>query len=91
MLSSARDACLQRTPDHYYCRSERILISLPQDHCLAAREIIYWTDLRNEKILLSEDLTLDESWRIFLSRSSYSHDDRPGLERHDVSAASSRA
>ncbi len=29
--------------------SERILISLPQDHCLAAREIIYWTDLRKRK------------------------------------------
>ncbi|MGY4505819.1 DNA-binding transcriptional LysR family regulator [Bradyrhizobium sp. GM24.11] len=64
--------------------SERILISLPQDHGLAAREIIYWTDLRNEKILLSEydpgreleDLLISKLVRL---------DDRPRVERHDVS------
>jgi len=33
--------------------SERILVVLPNDHPLAAREIIYWTDLRDQTVLLS--------------------------------------
>jgi len=34
--------------------SERVQISLPEDHALAAREVVYWTDLRNETVLLSQ-------------------------------------
>lgn len=64
--------------------SERILISLPQDHCLAAREIIYWTDLRNEKILLSEYDPGRELEDLLISKLVRS-DDRPRVERHDVS------
>ncbi|MDA9528524.1 LysR family transcriptional regulator [Bradyrhizobium sp. CCBAU 25338] len=64
--------------------SERILISLPQDHCLAAREIIYWTDLRNEKILLSEYDPGRELEDILISKLVLA-DDRPKVERHDVS------
>lgn len=64
--------------------SERILISLPQDHCLAAREIIYWTDLRNEKILLSEYDPGRELEDLLISKLVLP-DDRPKIERHDVS------
>ncbi|MEY9176420.1 DNA-binding transcriptional LysR family regulator [Bradyrhizobium elkanii] len=64
--------------------SERILISLPQDHCLAAREIIYWTDLRNEKILLSEYDPGRELEDLLISK-LVRPDDRPKVERHDVS------
>ncbi|WP_448040567.1 LysR family transcriptional regulator [Bradyrhizobium liaoningense] len=64
--------------------SERILISLPQDHCLAAREIIYWTDLRNEKILLSEYDPGRELEDLLISKLVLP-DDRPTVERHDVS------
>lgn len=64
--------------------SERILISLPQDHCLAAREVIYWTDLRNEKILLSEYDPGRELEDLLISKLVRS-DDRPRVERHDVS------
>ncbi|MFK4583732.1 LysR family transcriptional regulator [Bradyrhizobium ottawaense] len=64
--------------------SERILISLPQDHCLAAREIIYWTDLRNEKILLSEYDPGRELEDLLISKLVLP-DDRPRVERHDVS------
>lgn len=64
--------------------SERILISLPQDHCLAAREIIYWTDLRNETILLSEYDPGREFEDLLISRLVVP-DDRPKIERHDVS------
>lgn len=64
--------------------SERILISLPQDHCLAARETIYWTDLRNEKILLSEYDPGRELEDLLISKLVLP-DDRPKVERHDVS------
>lgn len=64
--------------------SERILISLPQDHCLAAREIIYWTDLRNEKILLSEYDPGRELENLLISKLVLP-DDRPKVQRHDVS------
>lgn len=64
--------------------SERILISLPQDHCLAAREIIYWTDLRNEKILLSKHDPGRELEDLLISKLVLP-DDRPTVERHDVS------
>ena len=32
--------------------SERIIVALPEDHPLAANEIIYWTDLKRERFLL---------------------------------------
>jgi hypothetical protein len=34
--------------------SERILVALPEGHQLAAKKSIYWTDLRNETVLLSQ-------------------------------------
>lgn len=34
--------------------SERIIVALPEDHPLAANEIIYWTDLKQERFLLSK-------------------------------------
>jgi len=64
--------------------SERILISLPQGHFLAAREIIYWTDLRNEKILLSQYDPGREFEDLLISKLVLP-DDRPKVERHDVS------
>lgn len=30
--------------------SERVLVVLPSDHPLAAREVLYWTDLRDQTI-----------------------------------------
>ncbi|MBZ9726325.1 LysR family transcriptional regulator [Mesorhizobium sp. CO1-1-11] len=32
---------------------ERIMVALPENHPLAASEIVYWTDLRSETVLLS--------------------------------------
>jgi DNA-binding transcriptional LysR family regulator len=34
--------------------SERILVALPEGHQLAAKKSTYWTDLRNETVLLSQ-------------------------------------
>lgn len=64
--------------------SERILISLPQDHSLAAREIVYWTDLRNETILLSHYDPGRELEDLLISKLILP-EDRPTIERHDVS------
>ncbi|MCK1723046.1 LysR family transcriptional regulator [Bradyrhizobium sp. 141] len=64
--------------------SERILISLPQDHGLVAREIIYWTDLRNETILLSRYDPGRELEDLLISKLVLP-EDRPKIARHDVS------
>jgi DNA-binding transcriptional LysR family regulator len=64
--------------------SERILISLPHDHCLAAREIIYWTDLRDETILVSQYDPGRELEDLLISKLVLP-EDRPKVERHDVS------
>ncbi|AJA60696.1 MULTISPECIES: LysR family transcriptional regulator [Bradyrhizobium] len=64
--------------------SERILVSLPEDHCLAARKIIYWTDLRNERILLSEYDPGKELADLLNSKLAQP-EDGPKIERHDVS------
>lgn len=33
--------------------SERIMVAFPKDHPLAAGEFVYWTDLKNERFLMS--------------------------------------
>lgn len=34
--------------------SERILVALPKTHALARRDFVYWTDLKNERFLMSQ-------------------------------------
>jgi DNA-binding transcriptional LysR family regulator len=64
--------------------SERVLIALPDDHRFADRDIIYWTDLRSETLLMSQ---YDPYWEFedLVNSKLLSPDDRPKLERHDVS------
>ncbi|MGY8632085.1 LysR family transcriptional regulator [Bradyrhizobium sp. 14AA] len=64
--------------------SERILVSLPQDHRLAGRDIVYWTDLRKETILLSQYDPGRELEELLISKLVLP-EDRPRIERHDVS------
>ncbi len=64
--------------------SERILISLPQDHALAPRETVYWTDLRSETIILSQYDPGRELEDLLISK-LVQPEDRPKVERHDVS------
>jgi DNA-binding transcriptional LysR family regulator len=33
--------------------SERIMVVLPETHRLAERDVVYWTDLRNERFVIS--------------------------------------
>ena len=64
--------------------SERILVALPEDHDLAKRDIIYWTDLRGQKLLMSR---YDPYWEFehLLVSKLMAIDDRPIIEHHDVS------
>lgn len=64
--------------------SERILVSLPEDHALAAGTVINWTDLRNETVLLSQHDPGREIEDLLISK-LVSPADRPKIERHDVS------
>ena len=50
-------AILMGTPNHdgFRCEplwSERMLVALPASHPLAERDVVHWTDLRNEQFLL---------------------------------------
>lgn len=64
--------------------SERIIVALPEDHPLAANEIIYWTDLKRERFLLSERDPGPEIQDILVAKLS-SPGDMPDVVRHDVS------
>lgn len=64
--------------------SERILVSLPEDHVLAAGAVVYWTDLRNEIVLLSQHDPGRELEDLLISK-FLSSGNRPKIERHDVS------
>lgn len=64
--------------------SERILVSLPEQHLLASRSVVYWTDLRNETVLLSHHDPSRELEDLILSK-LVSVEDRPTIDRHDVS------
>jgi DNA-binding transcriptional LysR family regulator len=64
--------------------SERVLVVLPQDHPLTARETIHWTDLRGETVLLSHYDPGPEFEDLLVSK-LVSPEDRPKIEHHDVS------
>lgn len=64
--------------------SERILVSFPEDHPFAGRDAINWTDLRNEIVLLSHHDPSREIEDLIVSK-LVSADDRPRIDRHDVS------
>lgn len=63
--------------------SERIIVALPEGHPLAANEIIYWTDLKRERFLLSERDPGPEIQDILAAKLS-SPGDLPDVVRHDV-------
>lgn len=65
--------------------SERIIVALPEDHPLAANEIINWTDLKRERFLLSERDPGPEIQDILVAKLS-SPGDLPDVVRHDVSS-----
>lgn len=70
--------------------SERIIVALPEDHPLAANEIIYWTDLKHERFLLSERDPGPEIQDILIAKLS-SPGDLPDVVRHDVTPENIRS
>jgi DNA-binding transcriptional LysR family regulator len=64
--------------------SERTLVALPKGHSLADRDTIYWTDLRSEIVLLSRYDPGRELEDLLVSK-LVSPEERPKIERHDVS------
>jgi len=64
--------------------SERILVALPEDHPLAANEIINWTDLKRERFLLGERDPGPEIQDMLVAKLS-SPGDLLNIVRHDVS------
>ena len=64
--------------------SERILLALLEGHPLAGREVLYWTDLRGETVLLSQYDPGRELEDLLMSK-LVSPEDRPKIARYDVS------
>jgi DNA-binding transcriptional LysR family regulator len=64
--------------------NERVLVVLPAKHALAEREVVYWTDLRAETVILSHYDPGGEIEDLLVSK-LVSPDDRPKIERHDIS------
>jgi DNA-binding transcriptional LysR family regulator len=64
--------------------SERILAVLHEDHPLTSRKVVYWTDLRDETVLLSQCDPGREIEDLLVSKLILP-DGRPKIERHDIS------
>ena len=64
--------------------SERIVAILPSDHPLAVRDVVYWTDLRAQTVLLSR-YDPGQELEALLNAKLLVTSDRPRIERHDVS------
>ncbi|WP_050426490.1 LysR family transcriptional regulator [Bradyrhizobium tropiciagri] len=64
---------------------ERVLVALPQDHALSSRETVNWIDLREQAVLLSHYDPGKEFEYLLISK-LVSPEDRPKIERHDVSS-----
>jgi DNA-binding transcriptional LysR family regulator len=66
---------------------ERVLVVLPDGHRLAANEVVYWTDLKGEALLLSQRDPGHEIHELLIAKLA-SAADRPKLVRHNVSRES---
>jgi DNA-binding transcriptional LysR family regulator len=64
--------------------NERVFAVLPPEHPLATQEAIYWTDLRDETVILSQYDPGQEIEDLLVSK-LVSPVERPKIERHDVS------
>jgi DNA-binding transcriptional LysR family regulator len=64
--------------------SERILAVLHEDHPLTSREVVHWTELRDETVLLSQYDPGPEIEGLLVSKLVLP-ESRPKIERHDIS------
>jgi DNA-binding transcriptional LysR family regulator len=63
--------------------SERILLALLEGHPLAVKDVVYWTDLRGQTLLLSQHDPGRELEDLLMSK-LVSPEDRPKIARHHV-------
>jgi DNA-binding transcriptional LysR family regulator len=64
--------------------SERIMVAVPEEHSLAGRARIHWTDLKGERFLLSSRDPGPEIHDFLIARLA-AHGDCPTIFRNDVS------
>lgn len=64
--------------------SERVLIALPEKHALIAQDAVYWVDLRDQTVILSKHDPGRELAELLIHK-FLSIEERPRIERHDVS------
>jgi DNA-binding transcriptional LysR family regulator len=64
--------------------AERIIVALPEQHRLATHEIVYWTDLKGERFLLSCRDPGPEIQDLLIVKLA-APGDRPLVDTHDVS------
>lgn len=69
--------------------SERIVVALPVDHRLASNTTLYWTDLKDQTLLLSQRDPGPELRDVLIGKLA-SPRDRPKIIYHDVSGGSLR-
>jgi len=67
--------------------SERIMVAIPEGHSLVGKDAIYWIDLRDERLLLSQRDPGPELQDLLVAKLA-SPGDRPNIVRHDVSRGS---
>lgn len=81
-----REICLASSfakhPDRVLL-NEHVLADLPADHVLATEEVVYWTGLRGETVILSQYHPGRKIEDLLVSKLA-SAQDRPKIERHDV-------
>jgi DNA-binding transcriptional LysR family regulator len=82
LIVIGRVSCLNASTKPLW--NERVFAVLPEEHPLSANEAIYWTDLRDEIIILSQYDPGQEIEDLLVSKLVSSFD-RPKIERHDVS------
>jgi len=63
---------------------ERVMVALPAQHRLAAHEIVYWIELKNERFILSRCDPGPEIQDLLIAKLTAAGD-RPLVDSHDVS------
>ncbi|QAY95227.1 LysR family transcriptional regulator [Methylovirgula ligni] len=62
--------------------SERVVVALPEDHPLASRDVVHWSDLRHEALLVPQRGPGSEFLKLLASKKR--HPDPCRILRHDV-------
>jgi DNA-binding transcriptional LysR family regulator len=67
--------------------TERIVFALPENHPLGGKDVVYWTDLKDQNVVLSRRDPGPELRDLIIAKLA-SPEDRPKISFHDVSRGS---